>query len=222
MPFNHLYSVYGMPQSGIILYPSMIRRRMVSRHQGLPTWRRCSTILLFLLFLSPPSFCQTLSINNLTSKEFRKINCSIEDIGWLFERYVCGVATVDFAVKSISYYKETDLNTGASSYFTRVVVACNGEVKKPIELSLALEDGTVTDTVWSDSSRALTAWQTFEFKTNSAPEYAQLDPRNKIPSDNNYANNSLMVNDFLLPVVKWINRIFYFFQNILLSAGAFV
>ncbi len=151
-----------------------------------------------------------------------KVNYSVEDFGWLFEKYVCGANYADFAVKSIDYYKETDLNTGASSYFTKVAVACNGEVKVPIDLRLALEDGTTVDTTWTDSSRIFTTWQTFEFKTNSPPGYAQLDPLNKIPGDNHYSNNSLTVNDFLLPVVKWSVRFFSFFQNVLLSTGVLV
>ena len=154
---------------------------------------------------------------------------SLHDIGWLFDRYICGVNTVDFAVKSISYYKETDLNTNASTFFTQVVVTSSGwtrpdsnNVSAPIDLRLAFEDGTVIDTSWSETGDNIPIRQTFTFKTKSAPVYAQLNPWNKITDDFNYANNSLMVHDFLRPVVKWADRIFDFFQNALLSTGVLV
>ena len=167
-----------------------------------------SIIPLFLLLISP---------------------LSLHDMAWLFDRYIYGVSTVDFAVKGINYYKETDLNTGASTYFTEVTVTCSGwsradssDVNMPIELELALNDGTVIDTSWSDSGHDTPAQQTFEFKTNSAPAYARLDPKDKISGDANHANNSLMVHDFLRPVAKWTDRIFAFFQNVLLSTGVLV
>ncbi len=161
------------------------------------------------------------------SKEIQKVNSSTESISRLFGRRVyeqedSSNGQVDFAVKSIDFFKETNLNTGTSFYFTKVGVTRSGESKAPVDLRLALEDGTVIDTSWSDSSGAFMAQQTFEFKTDSAPEYAQLDPGNKIPNDINYSDNSFVVNDFLLPVVKWGNRIFNFFQNVLLSAGMLV
>ncbi|HUI31414.1 MAG TPA: hypothetical protein VLX91_14480 [Candidatus Acidoferrales bacterium] len=127
---------------------------------------------------------------------------------------------MDFAVKSINFYKETNLNTSASFYFTRVSVTRSGETRASVDLRLGLEDGTVIDTSWADSAGESSS--VFEFKTGSPPEYAQLDPWDKIPNDSNYSNNSLMVEDFLLPVIKWINRVFDFVQNILLSAGAIV
>ena len=147
-------------------------------------------------------------------------------MGWLFNRYVCECNTFDFAVKSVSYYKETDLATGASLYFTEVTVSCTGWSPKDtcnpftaIDLRLALNDGTVIDTSWSCCCNYISPRQTFEFKTQSAPAYAQLDPQDKFPGDTNYADNSLTVSDFLAPVVKWAGRIFYFFQNLLLSSG---
>ena len=154
---------------------------------------------------------------------------SLKDMGWLFDRYVCGVNTVDFAVKSISYYKETDLNTEASLFFTEVVVSCSGwsrvdsnDVNEQIDLRLGLDDGTVIDTSWSSYAHDAPTSQTFKFKTGAAPAYAQLDPQDKISGDINYANNSLLLRPFLRPVAKWVDRIFVFFQNVLLSAGVLV
>ena len=166
------------------------------------------------------------SLNNLLSKEVQKFNISIGNISSLFERYFqqqdSAREEIDFAVKSISFYKETDLGTGASSFFTNVVVNRTGETKVPVDLRLGLEDGTAVDTTWLDTSSTYISWQNFEFRTNSPPQYAQLDPWKKIKTDRHYSNNSLLVNDFSLPVVKWVDRIFEFFQNVLLSSGVFV
>jgi len=155
-----------------------------------------------------------------TSKDFQKVceQVSGKNLDWFFSQFIYGTNVVDFAVKSISYYRETNLNTGSSSYVTKVVVARNGEVTMPVDLRLSLEDDVVIDTVWSGQSR----WQTFEFRTQSAPEYAQLDPWNKIPIDIDYSNNSLRVDAFLLPVVKWVHAILNYFQNMLLNVGVLV
>lgn len=167
-----------------------------------------STVPLFLLLISP---------------------ISLHDVAWLYERYVCPTASVDFEVTSISYYKETDLSTGASLYFTEVVVTQSDEecsdraiVKTPIDLRLALEDGSVIDTSWSDSSQTGHGQQTFNFESRCAPEYAQLDLWDKLAGNLNYANNSRAVDDFLLPVMKWVGRVFEFVQNALLSTGVLV
>ncbi len=161
---------------------------------------------------------------------------SASDIGALFLHYVFSAGDslsngFDFSIRSITYYKETDLATGTSSYFTRVAVARDGEMTVPVDLRLVLVDGAVIDTSWTACDTASSTrfqdgihegqlWeQEFDFKTSSAPEYAQLDPANKIQGDSNYFNNSLAVEGRSLPAVKWISRLFSFFQNLLLSSG---
>ncbi len=140
------------------------------------------------------------------------------NLAWFFNQFVDGTGTVDFAVKSINYFQETDLGTGASSYYTTVVVARNGEVKMPVEVRLALDDGTAVDTLWNGESR----WQSFSFKTSAPPDYAVVDPAGKIPLDTDYSNNSLRLHSYFLPVLKWAGRIFNYFQNMLLNMGTLV
>jgi hypothetical protein len=194
-------------------------------------YRSVVQLLLFSLF--PVSF---LGSGNFISKGFLQAFHSVENLGSLFVHYVYQDGDVvnsgiDLSVKSITFYKETNLNTGASSYFTKVVVARSTDTKASVDLRLGLEDGTAIDTSWvgndssaysasrGDSSEGSGWMREFEFKTNSAPEYAQIDPWNKIAGDRNYSDNSLMVDSFFLPVVKWIGRVFAFFQNILLTGG---
>ena len=155
-----------------------------------------------------------------TPEDFEKVceQVSGKNLEWFFKQFVDGTGTVDFAVKSISYYRETDLGTGASNYFTTVIVARNGEVKMPVDVRLALDDGTAVDTLWNGESR----WQSFSFKTTAPPDYAVVDPAGKIPLDTNYSNNSLRVHSFFLPVLKWGGRIFNYFQNMLLIMGTLV
>lgn len=155
-----------------------------------------------------------------TAEDFEKVcqQVSKQDLTWFFKQFVDGTGTVDFAVKSINYYRETDLGTGTSSYFTTVVVARDGEVKMPVDVRLALDDGTAIDTVWNGESR----WQSFSFKTGAPPDYALVDPAGKIPIDTDYSNNSLRVHSFFLPVLKWAGRIFNYFQNMLLNVGTLV
>ena len=68
------------------------------------------------------------------SKEIQKVNSSTESISRLFGRRVyeqedSSNGQVDFAVKSIDFFKETNLNTGTSFYFTKVGVTWSGESK---------------------------------------------------------------------------------------------
>ncbi len=152
-----------------------------------------------------------------TSADFQQVCEQVtgENLGWFFNQFIYGTGTVDFAVKSIDYYKETDLSSGASTYVTKVVVLRNGEVRIPVDLRLSLDNDGAVDTVWNGQSR----WQSFTFRTNAPPEYAVLDPSNKIPMDSDYSNNSLMIHSFLLPVVKWVAKVFNYFQNMLLNIG---
>ncbi len=155
-----------------------------------------------------------------TAGDFEKVceQVSGKNLDWFFSEFIHGTDVVDFAVSSIDYYEETNLNTGTSSYVTKVVVARHGEVKMTVDLRLATEDGGAIDTVWDGQDRS----RTFEFRTSSPPTYAVLDPWNKIPIDINYSDNSLLVNDFFLPVVKWAHRILNYFQNMLLNVGVIV
>lgn len=153
-----------------------------------------------------------------TGRDFQEVcdQVSGQNLDWFFNEFAYGSATVDFAVKSIDYYKVTDLSTGMSSYVTRVMVARNGGVKMPVDLRLSLSDGSAEDTVWNGQSR----WKAFTFRSGAPPDYAVVDPSNKIPLDTDYANNSRRVNAFLTPVIKWIGRIVSYFQNVLLNIGA--
>lgn len=152
-----------------------------------------------------------------TAQDFEKVceEVSGKKLDWFFDQFIGGTGVVDFAVKSIDYYKETNLNSGASTFVTKVVVVRNGQVKMPVDLRLALYDGSSVDTMWNGQDRR----QSFKFRTSSAPSYAQLDPFHKIPIDVDYANNSMTVKEHVAPVLKWVGRILTYFQHILLNVG---
>lgn len=163
------------------------------------------------------TYFQEFKFKHPTAQDFEKVceEVSGKKLNWFFDQFIRGTGVVDFAVKSISYYEETDLNSGASTFVTKVVVLRNGEVKMPVDLKLSLDDGSSVDTVWNGQNR----WQAFEFRTSSAPGYAQLDPFHKIPIDINYANNSMTVSEQLTPVLKWVVRVLTYFQHVLLNTG---
>jgi hypothetical protein len=163
------------------------------------------------------TYFEEFKFRHPTAANFEKVceQVSVKELGWFFSQFVDGTGTVDFAVKAIDYYKETDLGSGASTYVTNVTVMRNGEVRMPVDLRLCLADGSTVDTVWNGQAR----WQLFNFRTNAAPEFAALDPSNKIPIDVNYANNSLRVHSYFTPVIKWAAKILNYFQNMLLNVG---
>jgi Peptidase family M1 domain len=163
------------------------------------------------------TYFEEFKFRHPTAADFENVceQVSGEKLGWFFSQFIDGTGTVDFAVKSIDYFKETDLGSGASTYVTRILVARNGEVKMPVDLRLSLQDGSAIDTVWDGQSR----WQTFTFRSGAPPDYAALDPSGKIPIDTDYANNSMTVRAYFTPVLKWFGRIVNYFQNILLNVG---
>jgi len=198
-------------------------RRCLSLHLSRSIFRRhrFSVIPIFGSIFLPVLFTGFLDHE---IKKLQTVENGIANIDSLVERYVCGrvdssAGQIDFAVKSITFYKKTDLSNETSSYFTEVTVACDGKLNEPIDLRLGLQNGTVVDTSWTDSSGAFSISRIFELETSSAPEYAELDPHHKIQNDSNYSDNSLTVDESILPAIKWINRAFNFFQNILLSVG---
>ncbi len=152
-----------------------------------------------------------------TAADFERVceRVSGKDLGWFFDQFIDGTGTVDFGVKSIDYYRETDLSSGASTYVTTVVVTRNGEIKMPVDLRLSLDDGSAVDTVWDGQS----SWRSFSFRTSVPPDYAVLDRSGKIPIDMDYADNSLRVHSLLSPVFKWVGKILNYFQNVLMTVG---
>ncbi len=152
-----------------------------------------------------------------TAADFENVceQVSGKNLGWFFTQFVQGTGTVDFGVRSIDYYKETDLGSGAATYVTTVVAYRNGDISIPVDLRLCMVDGTALDTVWDGQAR----WKSFAFRSAAPPDYAVLDPSGKIPLDTDYGNNSLTVHAFATPVIKWVGRILNYFQNMLLNIG---
>ncbi len=166
------------------------------------------------------SYYQRFRFKHHTIHDFEKVcrEVSGSDLDWFFNQLVRGSGTVDFGVESISYFRRTDLSSGASTFITEVTVVRKGDVKMPVDLRLTLADDNSIDTVWDGKPRR----QVFRFETASAPFSAEVDPFQKIPIDINYSNNSLLVQPDFLPVLKWVNSLLNYFQNILLTVGVLV
>jgi hypothetical protein len=137
---------------------------------------------------------------------------------WLFNELIEGTGTVDYAISSIDYFRETDLSTNITSYEVKVLVMKNGSVTIPIDVRLKLEDGSIIDTTWSGEKR----WGVLKFVVHSVPKFAQVDPFNKIPIDICYSNNSYVINSDMRGIVYWVNQIVSYVQNFLFTFLALI
>jgi hypothetical protein len=155
-----------------------------------------------------------------TPAEFENVceHVSGRRLVWLFNELIEGTGTVDYAISSIDYFRETDLSTNITSYEVKVLVMKNGSVTIPIDVRLKLEDGSIIDTTWSGEKR----WGVLKFVVHSVPKFAQVDPFNKIPIDICYSNNSYVINSDMRGIVYWVNQIVSYVQNFLFTFLALI
>ncbi|MGC8595029.1 MAG: M1 family metallopeptidase [Candidatus Kryptoniota bacterium] len=152
--------------------------------------------------------------------DFEKVceRVSGKRLSWFFDELVEGRGTVDYAVRSLDYFREIDLSTNVTSYEVSVVVVKNGSVTLPVDVRLGFEDGSAIDTMWDGEN----GWKVFKFVVHSIPEFAQVDPFNKIPIDICYSNNSYVINSDMKGIIYWVNQIITYAQNLLYAFIVFI
>lgn len=134
-------------------------------------------------------------------------------LDWFFSDFIDGTGIIDYEVKSVDYFRETDLSTNVTSYVVKVVIVKNGTASIPVDVRLGLEDGTVIDTTWD----GVGGWKALKFVVHSIPEFAQVDPFDRILLDINYSNNSYVLDLDLKGIIYWINQMVSYAQNLLFN-----
>jgi len=114
------------------------------------------------------------------------------DMTGFFYQFINGTARVDYEVRSLEYKPSAD--TGAAgTYEITVAVARELDGALPQRLSVALENGSVIDTLWDGARGNSPRVQEITLLAKSKPASATLAP---YALDENTANNSLYIKSF--------------------------
>lgn len=128
-----------------------------------------------------------------------------QDLKWFFDQTVYGRGVLDYAVESVRTWRD------GSQYHSEVVLARKGEVKFPVDVLVAFDDGSTQRQVW-DGQAAL---QTLTFDTPAPLTYAALDPDHKFAMEVNTVNNSLTAETEVAPLLRFGSRWLFWMQTIL-------
>jgi hypothetical protein len=137
-----------------------------------------------------------------TSQDFRRLvdEQVEEDLAPLFSQLVDGSGRLDYAVARIDVSEVPPLRPSpheegeraptmeSTRYRTEVVVQRRGDVRMPVDITVAFEDGSQTRESWDGLER----WYRIDITSTQQPAYAIVDPDAKLPLDVNRLNNSRM------------------------------
>jgi hypothetical protein len=87
----------------------------------------------------------------------------------------------------------------------------------PVKLVVSFEDGTRETRLWDGQDR----WARLRFTTPSRASWAMVDPDGVWLVDSNFANNSFLVRPVRRGLLKFLARLVFTVQNILLLAASF-
>jgi len=125
-----------------------------------------------------------------------------DGMDWYFEQVLFGTNACDYSLASIDnteiddrrgFIKNTAFceveEQNRKKYNSEVIVHRLGEVQVPIEIKLIFEDGTSKFFQWDGKERSYS----IEIETDQKIKSAIIDPERKIYLDNNFINNSLIL-----------------------------
>jgi len=137
-----------------------------------------------------------------SSKDFRELidDQVVEDLTPLFSQLFDGTGRLDYAVSRIDVTEVPPLRPSPheeseraptvqpTRYRTEVVIQRRGEVRMPVDIVVAFDDGSQTRESWDGLDR----WYRIDITSTHEAAYAVVDPDNKLPLDDNRLNNSRM------------------------------
>ncbi len=151
-----------------------------------------------------------------TTRDFIEVveDVSGEDLGWFFDQYIYGTATVDYAVDRI---KVTELEQ-EGLFSNEVVLVRLEDGIMPVDVHVEFTDGTAEVISWAGQEEA----RVFDFVRETTVEEVIIDPRNEVLLDINMLNNRKRVE----PETKFARHQVYnltiVFQHLLqIAAGLF-
>jgi hypothetical protein len=147
-----------------------------------------------------------------------------EDLGPLFSQLFDGTGALDYAVARIDVQEVPPLRPGPQldrgappaerpRYRTEVIVERRGEVRMPVDILVAYEDGSQTRESWDGLDR----WYRIQVTSTQQAAYAVVDPDEKLPLDVNRLNNSRMRTEGTRGISRLAGRWGLWLQSALLA-----
>jgi hypothetical protein len=136
-----------------------------------------------------------------------------EDLDPLLDQLLDGTGVLDYAVARIDVRAETPplpaVGEGdaphhpeAPRYHTEVVIERRGEVRVPVDIVVAFEDGSETRASWDGEDR----WYRLDITSTEPAAYAVVDPDFNLPLDVNRLNNSRLTTAGTRGVIRLAGR----------------
>jgi len=150
-----------------------------------------------------------------------------QDMRWFLDQFVHGSGKLDYAVGAIrserkriprgwmgAKYREAGIpRTTSTEYRTEVLLRRVGDVRIPVEVNIAFEDGTEVREIWNGQYR----WKRFIYEGPLKIKNAEVDPGHKLVIDMNRTNNSKVMSPNRLAPLKWVSNWLTWLQHALES-----
>lgn len=147
-----------------------------------------------------------------------------EDLQPLFSQLFEGTGTLDYAVARIDVNEVPPLRPGPQvdrgaqaaetpRYRTEVIIERRGEVRMPVDILVAFEDGSQTRESWNGLDR----WYRIQVTSTQQAAYAVVDPDEKLPLDVDRLNNSRMRTEGTRGISRLAGRWGLWLQSALLA-----
>ncbi len=182
-----------------------------------------------------------------TSRDFIATACEVSgrDLNWFFDELFYSTREWDFAVDSVvsneiktsrgvfaAQGKKTEITTRAArdldrknkkpAYRSLVRVRRLGDARPGpgvmLKIVTAFEDGSHKTDYWDGQG----SWAEFSFSGASRVTSACIDPDNVFLIDRDLSNNSVVVKAKMAGTMRWTGKLLFWFQNLLLFAGAVI
>lgn len=172
-------------------------------------------------------YFETWSFRHPSSRDWRELvdRRAPEDLAPLFSQLLDGTGVLDYAVARVDSQPVPPLEpapaaevsgaaaAGPERYETEVVIERRGEVRMPVEVVVAFDDGSETRASWDGIDR----WYRIAMTGTRQAVYAAVDPGDKLPLDVNRLNNSRLREPATRGIVRLAGRWGLWLQAALLA-----
>ncbi|MBC8042290.1 MAG: M1 family metallopeptidase [Rhizobacter sp.] len=128
-----------------------------------------------------------------------------------FQQFLYTTAALDYAVQSIS--NERPETASDSLYESKVIIERREEAVLPVEVVILFSDSSTAREAWDGRDR----YKVFRYSKPVKVIKAAIDPEHKILLDLNFTNNQLTVAPETAGLWRWVSKIGFWFQNVMLA-----
>lgn len=143
-------------------------------------------------------YARTWRFRHPIERDFRTslVESTGRDLEPLLEQLLHGTDVLDYAVERVDVHPVPPYAPAAGNalppsneptrYRSEIVIARRGDVRVPVDVLVAYEDGGETRETWNGEDR----WYRIDATSTRQAAYAVVDPDHKLPLDVNWLNNS--------------------------------